>query len=58
MSQISLVIMDTLDDWREFCAKNNCEIVIITHKLTNKLQPRDLRVNKTAKTYVSKKHNT
>ena len=43
MSQISLVIMDTLDDWREFCAKNNCEIVIITTRSTRQQSCEDIR---------------
>ena len=47
--QMSLVAMDTFkgqgnNDSRELCAKNNCEIVIISHNLTNK--PLDLNVNK------------
>ena len=37
------------DDLRDFCAKNNCGIVIITHNLTNKFQPLDLSVSKAAK---------
>ena len=56
--QMSLVVMDTFkgqenDDLRELCAKNNCEIVVIPHNLTNKFQPLDLSVKKAAKANVS-----
>ena len=56
--QMSLVVMDTFkgkenDDLRERCAKNNCEIVVIPHNLTNKFQPLDLSVKKAAKASVS-----
>ena len=60
---MSMMIMDTFegkdnDDLRELCVKNNCEIMIIPHNLTNKFQPLDLRLNKAAKVYVSEKCNT
>ena len=44
---MTLVIMDTFkgrldnDQMRKLCAKNYCEIVIISHNLTNKFQPLD-----------------
>ena len=60
---MSLVMMDTFkrqdnDEIRKFCAKNSCEIVIIPHNLTNKFQPLDINVNKTAKSFVSHKYNS
>ena len=56
-------MMDTFkrqdnDEIRKFCAKNSCEIVIIPHNLTNKFQPLDINVNKTAKSFVSHKYNS
>ena len=45
------------DDLRELCVRNNCEIVIVPHNLTNKFQPLELSVNKAAKAYVSEKYN-
>ena len=61
--QMSLVIIDTFkgqnnDDLRELCAKNNCDVVIIPHNLPYKFQPLDVSINKAAKAYISKKHNT
>ena len=62
--QMSLVIMDMFkrqdnNDLREPCIKNNCEIIIITRSLTNKVQRLDLSVKKAAKTYISnKRHST
>ena len=52
--------MDTLkgrdsDDLREFCAKNNFEIVIILHNWANKFQPLDLNVIKAPKSIAFKK---
>ena len=44
--QMSFVIM------RNFCAKNSCEIVIISHNLTNKFQPSDISVNKAVKSFI------
>ena len=60
---MSLVMMDTFkrqdnDEIRKFCAKNSCKIVIIPHNLTNKFQPLDINVNKTAKSFVSHKYNS
>ena len=37
--------------------KNNCELVIVPHNLTNKFQPLDLTINQKAKKYVSSKFN-
>ena len=42
---------------RSFCNKNNCELVIVPHNLTNKFQPLDLTINQKAKKYVSSKFN-
>jgi len=60
--QRSLVIMDTFkgqdnDIIKKFCSKNNCEIVIVPHNLTNKFQPLDLTVNKLAKSFIQNQYN-
>ena len=31
------------DDFRELSVKNNCEIVIVPHNLTNEFQPLDFK---------------
>ena len=59
---MSPVITDTFegqenDKMRKFCSKNSCEIVIISHNFTNKLQPLDLSVNKVANSFISNKYN-
>ena len=61
--QMSLVIMDTFkgqdnDELRKLCMSNNCEVVIVPHKLTNKFQPLDLSINKATKAFISEKYNT
>ena len=61
--RVLLVIMDILkgqdnDEMRKFRAKNSLEIVIFSHKLTNKIQPLDISVNKTAKFFISDKYNS
>ena len=60
--QYSLIIMDTFkgqdnEAMKSFCNKNNCELVIVPHNLTNKFQPLDLTINQKAKKYVSSKFN-
>ena len=42
---------------KSLCNKNNCELVIVPHNLTNKFQPPDLTINQKAKKYVSSKFN-
>ena len=42
---------------KSLCNKNNCELVIAPHNLTNKFQPLDLTINQKAKKYVSSKFN-
>ena len=61
--QMSFVIMDTSkgqnnDKMRNFCAKNSCEIVIISHNLTNKFQLLDISVNKAVKSFIFDKYNS
>ena len=61
--RVLLVIMDILkgqdnDEMRKFRAKNSFEIVIFSHKLTNKIQPLDISVSKTAKFFISDKYNS
>ena len=60
--QYSLIIMDTFkgqdnEAMKSLCNKNNCELVIVPHNLTNKFQPLDLTINLKAKKYVSSKFN-
>ena len=48
----AIIIMDTFKDQDngrliELCSENYCEVVIVPHNLTNKLQPLDITVNKT-----------
>ena len=42
---------------KKLCAENNCDVVIVPHNLTNKFQPLDLSVNKTAKSFIQNKYN-
>ena len=61
--QWSLIIMDTFkgqdnDEMKRLCAKNNCELVIVPHNLTNKFQPLDISINQSAKKFISHKFNT
>ena len=60
--QYSLVIRDTFkgqdnDAMKELCAKNNFELVIVPHNLTNKFQQLDLTVNQKGKMFISNKFN-
>ena len=41
----------------DLCEKHMCEVVIISHNLTNKFQPLDITVNKPAKSVISNKYN-
>ena len=59
---MSLDIMKTFkgqdnDEMRKCCAKNSCEIVIVSHNLTNKFPPLNISVNKVTKSFVSDKFN-
>ena len=45
------------DTLKKLCAKNNCDVVIVPYNLTNKFQPLDLSVNKTAKSFIQNKYN-
>ena len=38
-------------------AKNNFELVIVPHNLTNKFQPLDISINQSAKKFISNKFN-
>ena len=60
--QRSLIIMDTFKgqdnkEMKRLCAKNNCELVIVQHNLTNKFQPLDIRINQSGKKFVSHRFN-
>ena len=53
----ALIIMDTFkgqdnDRLRELCSENYCEVIIFPHNLTNKFQPLDISVYKSAKTFI------
>ena len=61
--QYSLIVRDTFKgqdnaDIKKSCLKNDCELVIVPHNLTNKFQPLDISINQKAKTFVSHKFNT
>ena len=60
--QFSLIIMDTFkgqdnEEIKNLCNRNNCELVIVPHNLTNKFQPLDLTINQKAKKFISNKFN-
>ena len=60
--QFSLIIMDTFkgqdnEEIKNLCTRNNCELVIVPHNLTNKFQPLDLTINQKAKKFISNKFN-
>ena len=60
--QRSLIIMDTFkgqdnEEMKRLYAKNNCELIIVPHNLTNKFQPLDISINKSAKKFISNKFN-
>ena len=54
----SMIIMDTFkghdnEEMKRLCAKNNCELVIVPHNLTNKFQPLDFSISQSAKKFFS-----
>ena len=58
----SLIVMDTLKDQdnaeiKESCLRNDCELVIVPHNLTNKFQPLDISINQKVKKFISHKFN-
>ena len=60
--QYSLIVMDTFKtqdnaEIKALCLKNDCELVIVPHNLTNKFQPLDISVNQKAKKFISHKFN-
>ena len=60
--QMSFIIMDTLkgqdnDVILDLCEKHMCQVVIVSHNLTNKFQPLGIIVNKPAKSFISDKYN-
>ena len=60
---MSLVMMDKFkeqdnNDLIELGVKCNCEIVIISHNLTNEFQALDLSARKAARPYVFEKYNS
>ena len=62
LEQHALIIMDTFkgqdnDTLKKLCTENNCDVVIVPHNLTNKLQPLDLSVNKAAKSFIQNNYN-
>ena len=60
LEQHALIIMGTFkgqdnDTMKKLCAENNCNVVIVPHNLTNKLQPLDLSLKKVAKSFLQNK---
>ena len=60
--QQSLIIMDTFkrqvnEEMKLLYLKNNCQLVIVPHNLTNKFQPLDISINQSAKKFISNKFN-
>ena len=63
MEQYSFIVMDTFKGQdnakiKALCLKNDCELVIAPHNLTNKFQPLDISINQKAKKFISHKFNT
>ena len=60
--QRSLIIMDTFksqdnNEMKRLSTKNNCELVIVPHNLTNKLQSLDISIKQAAKKLISNNFN-
>ena len=58
----SLIFADTFkgqdnNTLKESCYRNNCEVVIVSHNLTNKFQPLDISANKPAKAFIQNQYN-
>ena len=52
------MVMDTFKgqdnaEIKIFCSKNECQLVVVPHNLTNKFQPLDITVNQKAKKFIS-----
>ena len=61
--QYSLIVMDTFKgqdnaEIKALCLKNDCELVIVLHNLTDKFQPLDISINQKAKKFIYHKFNT
>ena len=44
------------DEIAKLCCKNNCDLIIVPHNLTNKFHPLDITVNKPAKSFINDKY--
>lgn len=61
--QKCLIIMDTTfkgqdnSTLQSLCNKNDCQAVTGPRNLTNKFRPRDISVNKSAKSFMTRKYN-
>ena len=60
--QMNFIIMDTFkrqdnNEVAKLCRKNNCVLIIVPGNLTNKFQPLDITVNKSAKRFIKDKYN-
>ena len=58
---MSLVRMNTFkgqdnEEVAKPCRENNCVLIILPHKLTNKFQTQDLTFNKPAKRFIKEKY--
>ena len=45
------------EEMKRLCAKNDFELAIVPHNLTNKFQPLDISINQSAKKFISNKFN-
>ena len=41
----------------DLCQKHFCQVIIVPHNLTNRFEPFDIIVNKSAELFVSNKYN-
>ena len=60
--QMPLTIMNTFKGQDnnvilDLCEEHMCQVVIVSHNLTNKFQPPDITVIKPAKSFISNKYN-
>ena len=54
---VTIKVQDNADI-KELCSKNEFELVIAPHNLTNTFQPFDVKINQKAKKFISHKFNT
>ena len=54
---VTIKVQDNADI-KELCSKNEFELVIAPHNLTNTFQPFDVKINQKAKKFISHKFDT